>query len=80
MTVAQIAAWVLAVLVVGEAIALAVVVRQWRAAEHEADELRRRLDTRNMLFTGGSKAVKTVWQTANILRRDGLGAAVRSSI
>ncbi|BBX53656.1 hypothetical protein GCM10009645_40230 [Mycolicibacterium poriferae] len=70
----------LAVLVVGEAIALAVVVRQWRAAEHEADELRRRLDTRNMLFTGGSKAVKTVWQTANILRRDGLGAAVRSSI
>ena len=40
MTVAQIAAWVLAVLVVGEAIALAVVVRQWRAAEHEADELR----------------------------------------
>ncbi len=80
MTVAQIAAWVLAVLVVGEAIALAVVVRQWRAAEHEADELRRRLDTRNMLFTGGSKAVKTVWHTANILRRDGLGAAVRSSI
>merc|ERR1711969_211168 len=80
MTVAQIAAWVLAALVVGEAVALAVVVRQWRAAEHEADELRRRLDTRNMLFTGGSKAVKTVWQTANILRRDGLGAAVRSSI
>ena len=80
MTVAQIAAWVLAVLVVGEAIALAVVVRQWRAAEHEADELRRRLDTRNMLFTGGSKAVKTVWKTANIPRRDGPGAAVRSSI
>src|SRR5258705_9240370 len=33
-----------------------------------------------MLFSGGREAVKKVWQTANILRKDGLGAAVRSSI
>ena len=33
-----------------------------------------------MLFSGGREAVKTVWQTANILRKDGFGAAVRSSI
>ncbi len=33
-----------------------------------------------MLFSGGREAVKQVWQTANILRKDGLGAAVRSSI
>lgn len=80
MTGAEIAAWVLAVVVVGEAIALAVVSRRLASARKEADELRHRADTRNMLFSGGSKAVKSVWQTANILRRDGLGAAVRSSI
>src|SRR4029078_1457755 len=39
-----------------------------------------RFDTRNMLLSGGREAVKTVWQTANILRKDGFGAAVRSSI
>ena len=33
-----------------------------------------------MLLSGGREAVKTVWQTANILRKDGFGAAVRSSI
>ena len=30
--------------------------------------------------SGGREAVKQVWRTANILRKDGLGAAVRSSI
>src|SRR5690349_14532586 len=33
-----------------------------------------------MLFTGGREAVKQVWQTANIIRKEGFGAAVRSSI
>jgi class 3 adenylate cyclase len=68
------------VVAVGEAIALAVLYGQMKSAREEADELRRRLDTRQMLVSGGTKAVKTVWQTANILRRDGFGAAVRSSI
>ncbi|MCV7149730.1 adenylate/guanylate cyclase domain-containing protein [Mycolicibacterium pyrenivorans] len=76
----QIAAYALAVIVVGEAIALVVLTVRLRAAREEADDLRRRVDTRNLLLSGGTRAVKTVWQTANILRQDGLGAAVRSSI
>lgn len=80
MTGVQIAAYALAVLVVVEAIALGVLNVRLKAARDEADELRRRVDTRNMLLSGGTRAVKTVWQTANIMRRDGFGAAVRSSI
>jgi adenylate cyclase len=76
----QIAATVLAVLAVAEAVALVVLWRKVKAADAEAAELRSRLDTRQLLVSGGTRAVKTVWQTANILRRDGLGAAVRSSI
>ena len=33
-----------------------------------------------MLLSGGREAVKKVWQTANIMRKEGFGAAVRSSI
>ena len=80
MTGVQIAATVLAVVVIGEAIALVVLTVRLHAARQESDELRRRVDTRNLLLSGGTKAVKTVWQTANILRTDGFGAAVRSSI
>jgi class 3 adenylate cyclase len=68
------------VVVIGEAIALMVLTLRLRAAREQVDELRRRVDTRNLLLSGGTRAVKTVWQTANILRRDGFGAAVRSSI
>ena len=42
--------------------------------------MRSRIDTRKMLLSGGREAVKTMWQTANIIRKDGFGAAVRSSI
>nr|WP_235738117.1 adenylate/guanylate cyclase domain-containing protein [Mycolicibacterium austroafricanum] len=80
MTGTLMALLVLAAVVVGLAVALAVQSRRLKTARQEADELRRRLDTRQMLVTGSTKAVKTVWQTANILRRDGFGAAVRSSI
>ncbi len=80
MTGVQIAAYLLAVVVIGEAIALVMLILRLRAAREEADELGRRVDTRNLLLSGGTKAVKTVWQTANILRTDGFGAAVRSSI
>jgi len=34
----------------------------------------------NWLLSGGREAVKTVWQTASIVRKEGFGAAVRSSI
>ncbi|ORB50146.1 adenylate/guanylate cyclase domain-containing protein [Mycolicibacterium rhodesiae] len=75
-----IAAAVLAVLVVAEAIALLVMRSRLAASERETEELRGRLDTRNMLWSGGREAVKQVWQTANLVRTQGLGGAVRSSI
>ncbi|MCV7315089.1 adenylate/guanylate cyclase domain-containing protein [Mycolicibacillus parakoreensis] len=79
-----VALWVLAAIAVAEAIALVVLwrihTRRLAATETETERLRRRLDTRTMLLTGGREAVKTVWQTANRVRTEGLGAAVRSSI
>ncbi len=76
----QIAVYALAFVAVAEAVALAVLWVQLSRARAEADELRVRVDTRNMLLSGGREAVKTVWQTANIIRKEGFGAAVRSSI
>lgn len=76
----QIVAAVLAVVAIAEAVAIAVLWVLLGRSRREADDLRRRVDTRNMLLSGGREAVKQVWQTANILRKDGLGAAVRSSI
>jgi hypothetical protein len=63
-----------------EAIALAVLWSRLKASRQEADELRDRLDTRNLLWSGGREAGKTVWQTANLIRTRGFGGAVRSSI
>jgi adenylate cyclase len=77
---APIVAYVLAGLAAVEAVALLVFWRRCSRQQRELDELRQRVDTRNMLFSGGREAVKQVWQTANILRKDGLGAAVRSSV
>src|SRR3954447_25501427 len=77
---AQIAAYVLAGIAAVEAVALVVIWVLYTRQHRELDELRRRLDTRNTLLSGGREAVKQVWQTANILRKDGLGAAVQSSI
>jgi adenylate cyclase len=70
----------LAAVAVAEGVALLVLARRLRRARDETAELRKRLSTRQALLTGGRDAVRTVWQTAGILRRDGLGAAVRSSI
>lgn len=77
---AQIAAYVLAGIAVAEAVALIVLWIWLKRSRSEAEELRRRTDTRNMLLSGGREAAKTMWQTANILRKDGFEAAVRSSI
>jgi len=77
---AQIAAYVLAAIAAAEAVALVVLGVRYRRQQGELERLRRQVDTKNMLFAGGREAVKQVWQTANILRKDGLGAAVRSSI
>ena len=77
---AETAAYVLAGVAAVEAVALIVMSVLLRRTRRENEDLRRRTDTRNMLLSGGREAVKSVWQTANILRTDGLGAVVRSSI
>jgi class 3 adenylate cyclase len=76
----EIATYVLAVVAAVEAVAIAVLGVQLNRARREADELRSRVDARNALLSGGREAVKTVWQTANIIRKEGFGAAVASSI
>jgi adenylate cyclase len=76
----QIVAYVLGAVAVAEAAVIVVIGVQLNRARREADELRSRVDTRNMLLSGGREAVKTMWQTANIIRKEGFGAAVRSSI
>jgi adenylate cyclase len=77
---AQIAVYVLAGIAAAQAVALVVLWVRLRRSRCELEEARRRVDTKNMLLTGGRGAVKQMWQTANILRKDGLEAAVRSSI
>ena len=59
-----------------EAVGLAVLWRLLGRSRAEVEELQRSPD----LLRFGSKAVKTVWQTANLVRKEGFGAAVRSSI
>ena len=77
---AQIAVYVLAGIAAAEAVALIVLWGWLKRSRSELEEARRRVDAKNMLLSGGREAVKQMWQTANILRKDGLGAAVRSSI
>jgi class 3 adenylate cyclase len=72
--------WVLAAVAAVEAVGLATLWVLLTRARREADELRSRVDTRQQLITGGREAVKTMWDTANLIRKQGLGAAVRSSI
>ncbi len=63
-----------------EAVALVVMSRRLAGKIEEVEDLTRRLDARATLLSGGREAVKQVWQTATILRKEGFGAAVRSSI
>jgi len=76
----RIALYVLAGVAALEGGAVAVLWTLLTRSRREADELRQRADARNWLISGGREAVKTVWQTANIVRKEGFGAAVRSSI
>ncbi len=76
----HIAVYILAGIVVIEAGALVVLWRLLTRSRQDADGLRQRADARNWLLSGGREAVKTVWQTANVMRKEGFGAAVRSSI
>ncbi|HTQ16300.1 adenylate/guanylate cyclase domain-containing protein [Mycobacterium sp.] len=78
--VLHLALYVLAAVALIEAGGLVVLWRLLAQSRREADELRQRTDARNWLLSGGREAVKQVWQTASIVRKEGFGAAVRSSI
>ncbi|MGW0180610.1 adenylate/guanylate cyclase domain-containing protein [Nocardia sp. NPDC003345] len=73
-------AYVLAAVVVAEAAGLVVLWRLLVRTRHELAEVQRRTDTRQRLMDGGREAVKTVWQTASLVRRKGFRAAMLSSI
>src|ERR1700710_552368 len=76
----MIAIYVLAATVVAEAVVIAVLRTREQRWKREVAELQHRVDTRANLLAGGREAVKTMWQTANIIRKEGFGAAVASSI
>jgi class 3 adenylate cyclase len=78
--VLHMAVYVLAGVAAVEAGALVVLWRLLVRSRRETDELRQRTDPRDWLLTSGREAVKTVWNTANLMRKEGFGAAVRSSI
>jgi adenylate cyclase len=63
-----------------EGVVLVVLSARLKRRTREVAELRRKVDARANLISGGREAVKSVWQTANILRKEGFGAAVRSNI
>ena len=76
----MIVVYVLAAVAVAEGAALLIVSARLKRRDREVAELRRKVDARANLISGGREAVKSVWQTANILRKEGFGAAVRSNI
>jgi class 3 adenylate cyclase len=76
----HLALYVLAAVAAAEAVAIAVLATLLARSRREIDELRQRADARTQLLSGGREAVKRVWNTANVLRKEGFGAAVRSSI
>lgn len=76
----NIVVWALVAVAAVEALGIVVLWLLLLRTRRDAEALRSRVDTRQQLFAGGREAVKTVWQTANLIRKEGLGAAVRSSI
>ncbi|MGD1170420.1 adenylate/guanylate cyclase domain-containing protein [Mycobacterium seoulense] len=76
----HITVYVLAGVAAIEAVALGVLSWLLVRGRREIEELRQRTDTRSWLLSGGREALKTVWNTANVVRKEGFGAAVRSSI
>ena len=80
MTVTTIALWVLAGVAAIEAVVIIVQSQRLARRTEELADAQRKVDARANLLSGGREAVKQMWQTANIIRKEGLGAAVRSSI
>lgn len=76
----HVAVYVLAGFALTEAVALVVLARLLARSRRESAELRDRTDTRGWLLSSGREAVKTVWQTASLISKEGFGGALRSSI
>lgn len=76
----HLAVYVLVTVAAIEAGAIVVLATLLVRGRRELDELRQRTDARTQLLSGGREAVKRVWNTANLMRKEGFGAAVRSSI
>jgi class 3 adenylate cyclase len=76
----HIVVYVLAAIVLIEAGGLVALWRMLALSRAEVAELRQRSDAKSWLLTGGREAVKTVWKSANLMRTEGFGAVVRSSI
>lgn len=76
----HVAVYILAGIAVIEAGGLVVLWRLLEGSRQELAELRQKSDARNRLLSSGREAVKTVWNTANLMRKEGFGAAVRGSI
>ncbi|MGX1777738.1 adenylate/guanylate cyclase domain-containing protein [Nocardia brasiliensis] len=71
---------VLAVVAALEAAGLVVLFVLLRRSRRELDELNRKIEARQLLRISGREAVKTVWDTANLLRKKGFRGAVLTSI
>ncbi|MEU7143603.1 adenylate/guanylate cyclase domain-containing protein [Nocardia sp. NPDC046473] len=71
---------VLAALAVLEAVGLVVLFVLLTRSRRQFDELQRKVDNRQLLMISGREAVKTVWDTANLLRKKGFRSAVLTSI
>jgi adenylate cyclase len=76
----HIALYVLAGIAVIEAGAVAALWVLLQRSRRELEELRQRNEPTRRLLSGGREAVKTVWNTANRVRKEGFSAAMRSSI
>jgi adenylate cyclase len=63
-----------------EAVVIGVQANRLARRTEQLAEAQRKVDTRANLLSGGREAVKQMWQTATIMRKEGFGAAVRSSI
>ncbi|WP_069162668.1 adenylate/guanylate cyclase domain-containing protein [Nocardia altamirensis] len=83
MMIELVLAAVAAVEAVGLVVLIVLLARSRRAFDElrrAFDDLQRRFDTRQLLVNGGREAVKTVWDTANLLRKKGFRGAVLTSI
>jgi adenylate cyclase len=76
----MIAIYALGAIAAAEAVVILLQSRRLARRTDELAEAQRKVDTRANLLSGGREAVKQMWQTATIMRKEGFGAAVRSSI